>query len=97
MKSSLRPIHLLWAFIALTTGASAHGEEQPTGALAKKLAGVKFTQLAKAPGYSEGPTWRKGELFFCSGTLLRVDPKGEVHKYLEIGPAGTVLARMATC
>jgi len=30
-------------------------------------------------------------VFFCSGALLRVDEKKAVHKYLEIGPAGTVL------
>ena len=59
--------------------------------LAKKLANVKFEKYADAPGYSEGPTWRKGEVFFCSGALLRVDEKKQMHKYLEIGPAGTVL------
>lgn len=41
--------------------------------LAAKLAGVTFDHFAEAPGYSEGPTWRKGELFFCSGALLKVD------------------------
>jgi gluconolactonase len=30
-------------------------------------------------------------VFFCSGALLRVDAKKVVSKYLEIGPAGTVL------
>jgi len=65
--------------------------DEPTGDLARKLAGVTFDQYAAAPGYSEGPTWRKGEVFFCSGTLLRVDAKRGVHKYLELGPAGTVL------
>ena len=52
---------------------------------------VKFERYAEAPGYSEGPTWRNGEVFFCSGALLRVDAKRKVHKYLEINPAGTVL------
>lgn len=59
--------------------------------LAKALAGVKFDHYAQAPGYSEGPTWRAGEVFFCSGALLRVDAEKKVHKYLEINPAGTVL------
>ena len=61
------------------------------GPLADKLAKVTFTQYAEAPGYSEGPTWRNGEVFFCSGALLRVDEKKAVHKYLELNPAGTVL------
>lgn len=65
--------------------------EEPSGELARKLAIVQFDRYAEAPGYSEGPTWRKGELFFCSGAFLRVDEKKAVHKYLELGPAGTVL------
>ena len=69
----------------------AHSEEQPKSDLAQRLANVKFESYAKAPGYSEGPTWRNGDLFFCSGPLMRVDAKGNVYPYLEIGPAGTVL------
>lgn len=65
--------------------------EEPNGPLADKLKNVKFEQFAEAPGYSEGPTWRNGEVFFCSGALLRVDAKKTVSKYLEIGPAGTAL------
>lgn len=65
--------------------------EEPTGELAQKLAAVKFEHYAPAPGYSEGPTWRKGEVFFCSGALLRVDAQRNVHKFLEINPGGTVL------
>jgi sugar lactone lactonase YvrE len=61
------------------------------GELAQKLAGVKFEHYAPAPGYSEGPTWRNGEVFFCSGSLLRVDAQRNVHKFLEINPGGTVL------
>ena len=64
---------------------------EPSGELATRLAKVKFEHFAEAPGYSEGPTWRNGEVFFCSGALLRVDAQKQVHKYLEIGPAGTVL------
>ncbi len=56
-----------------------------------KLQEIKPTQYAKAPGYSEGPTWRNGELFFCSGSLLRVNKEGKVEKFLDINPAGTVL------
>jgi gluconolactonase len=65
--------------------------QEPRGDLAEKLARVKFERHAEAPGYSEGPTWRKGEVLFCSGALLRVDTERKVHKYLEINPAGTVL------
>jgi sugar lactone lactonase YvrE len=65
--------------------------DEPKGDLAKRLAAEKFEKYADAPGYSEGPTWRNGELFFCSGALMRVDAKKTVHKYLEINPAGTVL------
>ena len=64
---------------------------EPTGELAKRLADVKFDHYAQAPGYSEGPTWRKGEVFFCSGALLRVAADKQVHTHLDLGPAGTVL------
>jgi len=67
------------------------GADEPTGDLSKRLANVTFDHYAEAPGYSEGPTWRQGEVFFCSGALLRVTAPGKVHKYLEINPAGTVL------
>jgi sugar lactone lactonase YvrE len=71
--------------------ASTVRADEPNTKLAKALADVKFEKYADAPGYSEGPSWRKGEVFFCSGALLRVDDKKVVHKYLEINPAGTVL------
>lgn len=74
--------------ITATPGARA---AEPTGELAKRLADVKFDHYATAPGYSEGPTWLKGEVFFCSGALLRVDAEKKVHKHLDLGPAGTVL------
>ncbi len=74
----------------LLFAASAPADE-PTSELAQHLAGVKFDHYAEAPGYSEGPTWRNGDVFFCSGALLRVTAPKNVHKYLEIGPAGTVL------
>jgi sugar lactone lactonase YvrE len=76
---------------ALVLFASAGRADEPKGPLADKLAKVTFTQYAEAPGYSEGPTWRNGEVFFCSGALLRVDERKAVHKYLELNPAGTVL------
>lgn len=56
-----------------------------------KLQEIKPVQYARAPGYSEGPTWIKGDLFFCSGALLRVNKEGRVEKFLDINPAGTVL------
>ena len=48
----------LLAFLAIVSSVRA---EEPAGELATKLAGVKFKQYAAAPGYSEGPTWWKGE------------------------------------
>ena len=39
--------------------------------LAERFDNVKFELYAKAPGYSEGPTWINGDLFFCSGSLMR--------------------------
>ena len=84
---------LLWCTVVaagswrMTSSCAA----EPTGELAQRLAGVKFDHYAAAPGYSEGPTWRAGDVFFCSGALLRVTAPQQVHKYLEIGPAGTVL------
>jgi sugar lactone lactonase YvrE len=76
---------------SLTRLAGPARAEAPVGELAKRLAGVKFERYAEAPGYSEGPTWRNGELFFCSGALMRVDAAKKAHPYLEINPAGTVL------
>ena len=58
--------------------------------LARKLK-AKVSLYAPAPGYSEGPTWRDGDLFFCSGTLLRINKDRKVFKYLDINPAGTYL------
>ncbi|HEV3384807.1 MAG TPA: SMP-30/gluconolactonase/LRE family protein, partial [Gemmata sp.] len=83
---ALRGLVVLLSLFAKTARA-----EEPTSKLARDLAGVKFEKYADAPGYTEGPTWRKGEVFFCSGALLRIDSTKTVHKYLEINPAGTVL------
>jgi sugar lactone lactonase YvrE len=77
--------------VAVCCGTAAAPSAEPADDFAKLLAAVKFEPYAEAPGYSEGPTWRNGELFFCSGVLLRVDAKHKVHKYLEINPSGTVL------
>jgi sugar lactone lactonase YvrE len=75
----------------LVGGACRAVAAEPAGDLARRLADVKFDHYASAPGYSEGPTWRKGELFFCSGALWRVAADREAQKYLDLGPAGTVL------
>ncbi len=61
--------------------------------LEERIKSAKVTQYARAPGYSEGPTWRDGEVFFCSGALLRVDKSKKVTKHLAINPAGTHLKR----
>lgn len=88
--SHLRYAALAFALLAGLLNPGTRAEEPDTD-LAKKLKGVKFEKYADAPGYAEGPTWRNGEVFFCSGALLRVDEKRGVHKYLELNPAGTVL------
>ena len=61
--------------------------------IADQFAVAKWTHYAKAPGYSEGPTWLNGEVFFCSGSLLKVDKAGKVFPWLDINPAGTFLRR----
>jgi gluconolactonase len=81
---------LLALFCAATLAPGPRADET-AGVLGKQLTGVTFEKYADAPGYSEGPTWRDGEVFFCSGALLRVDREKAVHKYLELGPAGTAL------
>ncbi len=81
---------LLLAFCLVLLASSLRADD-PKGPLATQLAKVTFTHYAEAPGYSEGPTWRNGEVLFCSGALLRVDEKRGVHKYLELNPAGTAL------
>jgi len=85
----LTPILALATITCATFPASA--AEQSTTHLANHLAGVKFERFTEAPGYSEGPTYRNGEVLFCSGALLRVDADRKVHKFLEINPAGTLL------
>ncbi len=65
----------------------------PAASIADQLAAAKWTHHAKAPGYSEGPTWFKGEVVFCSGSLLKVDKAGKVFSWLDINPAGTFLRR----
>jgi gluconolactonase len=67
------------------------GADEPTGDYAKRLANLTFERYVEAPSYSEGPTWRNGEVLFCSGALMRVDRDRRLHKFLEINPAGTVL------
>jgi gluconolactonase len=71
--------------LLLTTALAA-----PANSLEKAFA-AKAELYAPAPGYSEGPTWHEGDVFFCSGALLRVTPEKKVLKYLDIGPAGTYL------
>lgn len=76
--------------LALPRWSSA---DEPQGEVAQRLGTVTFDLYARAPGYSEGPTWSNGNLFFCSGALLRVTPDKQVQTHLDLGPAGTVLRR----
>ena len=89
-RSSCRSRALI-LLVGLLSSTTPSRSAEPAGELAQRLADVKFELYAAAPEYSEGPSWRDGELFFCSDGLLRVDAKRTVHKYLDIGPAGTVL------
>ncbi len=81
---------MLTAMIAFGTYVAATAGE-PTGSLAEKLKAVTMTQFANAPGYSEGPTWIQGDVYFCSGALLKATKDGTVTRFLEINPAGTFL------
>ena len=80
-----------WVVWGVACSASLLSAEEPTGELAQRLATLEVTHYAEAPGYSEGPTWRNGEVFFCSGALLRVDKDRKVTKFLDLNPAGTFL------
>jgi gluconolactonase len=80
------PVCLL---LFLSTALAIPGAEGPDWKA--RLAAVKVERYAAAPGYSEGPTWRDGELFFCSTGLLRVTKDRRVRKYLDVSPAGTYL------
>ena len=77
------PFHL-----ALLLCLAAFASSAPAATIADH---VEFTYYAKAPGYSEGPTWINGEVFFCSDGLRRVDKNGKVLLWLDISPGGTVL------
>ncbi len=87
---SARSFAIVFLMCRLAFSSPARADE-PAGELAALLKGVKFDLYAVAPGYSEGPTWKNGEVFFCSGALLRVDAGKQVYKFLEINPGGTVL------
>lgn len=81
----------VWLALGICALSIELAAEEPSGPLAAKLAAVAVELYAEAPGYAEGPTWRTGDLFFCSGGLLRVDKERKVSKYLDINPAGTCL------
>src|SRR5262249_28456662 len=80
-----------FAAILIVPSALNSRVEDPDTALTKALPRVKFELYAEAPGYPEGPTGRGGEVYFCSGSLLRIDAKKTASKSLETTPAGTVL------
>ena len=88
-----RPEELRDLLAYLVTGRSGNS-------LAARLGAVEATQFASTPSYSEGPTWRDGELFFCSEGLRRVARDGTVGQYLDIAPGATFLradGRMLIC
>lgn len=72
--------------VFLLLAALVPADDDLTNALA-----AKAELYAPSHSYSEGPTWLDGNVFFCSGPLLRVTPERKVLKYLDIAPAGTYL------
>lgn len=87
MKRSL--VCLTWCLTALNLTSVFSAE--PTGPIAETLKSSMVAQFAKAPGYSEGPTWRDGEVFFCSNGLQKVDREDKTTVNSDLGPAGTYL------
>jgi gluconolactonase len=65
---------------------------EPSGDWKSRLAKVKVELFVAAPGYCEGPSWRDGELFFCSTGLLRVTRDHKLRLYLDVSPSGTYLS-----
>jgi gluconolactonase len=84
MRRALACLALLVS-LALLSAADAPSE------WSARLAKIKVERYVRAPAYSEGPTWRDGELFFCSTGLLRVTRERQVRRYLDVSPAGTYL------
>jgi gluconolactonase len=82
-----RTLACLVSFLPLSTLFAADSPSTWSNRLAK----VKVERFVRAPGYSEGPVWRDGELFFCSTGLLRVTRDRQVRRYLDVSPAGTYL------
>lgn len=78
---------LAWLSISLAYAADEEVERR----ISLKLDSARVERYVAAPEYSEGPTWRDGELFFCSGGLLKVTRERKLRKYLDISPAGTFL------
>ena len=88
------------AIVAGLFAVAAHAGE-PADELARRLAGVKFDLYAAAPGYSEGPTWRKGEVLFCSGGLMPslmeiFAGSDEVVRFEPVGPQDVAAAEQET-
>jgi gluconolactonase len=79
--------YIVIALVAASAGMMRAADADPYAALSK----VKVEHYAPFKDYSEGPTWRSGEVFFCGGALLRVDKDRKLTKYLDVGPAGTYL------
>ena len=61
--------------------------------LAKTLTGVKFEKYSKAPGYSEGPTWRDVRPTRKRGTYSSLARRANEPKLPHHGVAVRVLLR----
>jgi sugar lactone lactonase YvrE len=76
---------------ALVAALAAQTADAQPADLAARFKAVQPEHYAPAPGYSEGPTWKDGEVFFCSGALLRITRDRQVRRFLDVGTAGTFL------
>jgi gluconolactonase len=68
--------------------------------LPTRLEKAEVTHFAKIESYSEGPTWRNGEVVFCGGVMWRADGKTVEKKWPTLNPAGTALladGRLLVC
>jgi len=82
---------LLLAAVLATVAVAPVSAQNPPANWATHLAAITPERYSPAPGYSEGPIWRDGEVFFCSGGLLRVNRDRSVRRHLGLSPAGLCL------
>jgi gluconolactonase len=90
-KRFVRTLYLLLAAFSCPSLALSTVRADSQEDLKDRLSKVKVERFVGAPGYCEGPSWRDGELIFCSTGLLRVTRDHRLRRYLDVSPAGTYL------